>query len=74
MLKSDALAHFRHNQSALARAIGATRQTVNNWPAVVPYESARALEIATRGVLRIDEACYPRLVAVRTLASADAGA
>lgn len=61
MRKSTALAHFQGNGAALGRAVGVGRQTVMNWPEVIPLEPARALEIVTFGKLAVDERLYPRL-------------
>lgn len=61
MRKSDVLAYYENNQSAAGRAIGVTRATVNNWPDVVPLEPARAYEIVTLGILKVQETLYPRL-------------
>ena len=61
MLKKDALAYFRGNGAALGRAIGVTRVTVHQWPDVVPLEPARALEIVTRGAVKVNESLYERL-------------
>jgi transcriptional repressor of cell division inhibition gene dicB len=74
MRKDDAIAFFDGNQSAVARAIGVTRATVNNWPPVIPYEPARALEIATEGKLRVRESLYPRLRKARQILSRQSAA
>ena len=68
MRKADAIAFFGNNQSAVARAIGITRASVNGWPEIVPLEAARAIEIVTHGKLRVNESLYARLRAARRLA------
>lgn len=65
MRKADVLSFFDGNQSAVARALHISRASVNGWPAVVPLEPARALEILTRKKLRVDESLYPRLKLAR---------
>ena len=59
MLKADVLAHFDHSPVAVARALGITRSTVNQWPDVVPLKSALKLEAVTNGGLRVDMEMYP---------------
>lgn len=48
MRKSDVLAHFDGNQSAVARAINITRASVNQWGPVVPLDKALRLQNATK--------------------------
>lgn len=48
MRKSDVLAHFQGNQSAVARAIGIKRASVNQWGPVVPLDKALRLQDATK--------------------------
>lgn len=67
MRKKDALTYFQGNGAALGRAIGVTRVTVHEWPAIIPLEPARALEIVTQGDLKIDESLYPRLKLAKRL-------
>lgn len=58
MRKADVLAHFRNNQSAVARALGITRASVHNWPEIVPEGRAYQLEIVTGGRLKVDPRVY----------------
>lgn len=67
MRKKDALAYFQGNGAALGRAIDVTRVTVHEWPAVIPLEPARALEIVTEGKLKVNESLYPRLKLAKRL-------
>ena len=66
MLTSTAVKHFG-TQAGVAKAIGISRASVNNWPKVVPYDKARALEIVTYGALKVDESLYPVLRVARDL-------
>lgn len=58
MRKSDVLAHFKGNQSAVARAINITRASVNQWGPVIPMDKALRLQAATEGKLKFDESLY----------------
>lgn len=69
MRKADALAFFDDNQAELARALDITRATVCNWPDVIPHDKARAIEILTRGKVRIDESLYPSIKRAREIVS-----
>lgn len=72
MRKAEVLAYYDGNQSSVARALHITRASVNGWPAIVPLEPARALEILTsksKRKLRVDESLYPRLRLAREILS-----
>lgn len=62
MRKSDVLAHFDGNQSAVARAINITRASVNQWGPLVPLDKALRLQDATKdhpkGPLTVDLSLY----------------
>jgi hypothetical protein len=61
MRKADVLAHFADNQSAVARAIGIKRASVNQWGPVVPLDKALRLQEATKESdrpLRVDLSLY----------------
>jgi hypothetical protein len=60
MRKTDVLAHFDGNQSAVARALEITRASVNAWPDLVPELSARRLHEYTRGKLRFNSSLYDK--------------
>ncbi len=60
MLKAQALAHFDHNHTALAKVIGVTRSAVSQWGTIVPYFAAVELEKKTGGKLRVVHALYER--------------
>ncbi len=60
MLKTQALAHFDQNHTALAKAIGVTRSAVSQWGPIVPWFAAVELEKATEGKLRVVNALYSR--------------
>lgn len=56
--KSIALAHFVNDTQAVAEAAGVTRQAVEQWPPVVPWQSAIELEATTKGALKVDHELY----------------
>jgi len=58
MRKSDVLAYYDGNQSAVARALNITRASVNGWPDLVPEAQAYRLERITRGKLKVDPRTY----------------
>lgn len=62
MRKSDVLAHFDGNQSAVARAINISRASVNQWGPLVPLPKALLLHEATRnhpkGQIPLDLSLY----------------
>jgi hypothetical protein len=60
MLTADAISHFR-TKSSVATVLGISPAAVSKWGAVVPIESALALEIMTARTLRVDRALYPSL-------------
>ena len=45
LMLSDVLPFFSGNKAALARALGITRQAVNNWPDDAPIPAAQALKL-----------------------------
>ena len=57
MRTSDAINHFQ-SKAAIARTLGISSAAVSKWGESVPVESAKALEIRTNGVLRVDWALY----------------
>lgn len=60
MKTQAALDHFQ-TKAAITRALGISSAAVAQWGEVVPLESATALEIVTRGQLRVDRSLYPAL-------------
>ncbi|MER2514393.1 MAG: Cro/CI family transcriptional regulator [Nitrosomonas ureae] len=58
MKKQDAISYFG-TRAALARAVGITRQAVNEWKEFVPPTIAALLEEMTDGALVFDPASYP---------------
>jgi hypothetical protein len=58
MKKQDAISYFR-TRAALARAVGITRQAVNEWNEYVPPAIAVLLEEMTNGALVFDPDSYP---------------
>jgi len=58
MRKTTAVRYFG-NQSRLAEACGVTRQAVSKWGRVLPADCAMAVEIRTRGELKVDWRLYP---------------
>jgi hypothetical protein len=60
MYKADAFKHFDNNGAAIARALGLTRTAPQQWPEVVPFDKAYALQLVTRGKLKIDRSLYPQ--------------
>lgn len=57
MRTKDAIAHFG-SKSAIARELDISPAAVSKWDEAVPVESAKALEIRTNGVLRVDWSLY----------------
>lgn len=57
MRTSDAIAHFG-TKAAIARTLHISHVAVNKWGDVIPMTSAKALEIHTSGVLRVDWSLY----------------
>lgn len=58
MKKQDAISHFG-SKTAIARALGITRQAVQLWGDFVPTASAIALEEVTHGALKYCPDSYP---------------
>lgn len=58
MQKSAVLAFFDDNQSAVARALGITRASVNAWDDLIPELRAYRLERVTKGKLKVDPKLY----------------
>lgn len=56
MTKDEALAFFKGNQSALARALDMDQSTVNKWRVVPPLRQLQ-LESVTGGELRAGPEC-----------------
>lgn len=57
------LAVIRHYGSAVnvARVLDISRAAVSKWGAVVPLESATALEMLSAGAVRVERSMYPAL-------------
>ena len=58
MRKADVLKYFDGNQSAVARALGITRSSVNSWGELVPPLSAARLAKISKGKLKFDPDVY----------------
>jgi transcriptional repressor of cell division inhibition gene dicB len=57
MWTEDALKHYK-SVSALARALGISRQSIQKWHEVVPIERAFTLQDLTKGKLKVKPELY----------------
>jgi transposase-like protein len=64
MRKSDAIAHYDGNISALARALGIDQSTVYSWGDFPPDRRQLQLERITDGKLRAEKGCLERLTGI----------
>lgn len=64
------LEHFDDDIHAVARALGITRQAVEQWGEVIPEGAAYKLQIITGGRLQVDAELYRRLKRRRASAAA----
>jgi len=53
MLTKDVVAHFK-TKVAVAKALGISKQAINEWGEEVPIGRQYQLEVVTEGVLRAD--------------------
>jgi len=58
MKTATVLEHFNNNTHAVAAALDISRQAVEKWGPIVPWGSARWLEIYTKGKLKVDLSLY----------------
>lgn len=66
MTKSEAIAHFQGNVSALARAAGVDQSTVYSWKEYPPPGRQLRLQKITRGKLKAEPGCRERLLGIAT--------
>jgi hypothetical protein len=61
-MKFDAALAFYKTQTAIARALGRTRQQVNSWreTGVIPAKHAVILEVHSKGKVKVDPSVYVR--------------
>jgi hypothetical protein len=59
MRTSDVLQHFGDSHEA-AKAIGITRQAVEQWGEAVPEGTAYKIQVLTGGRLQVDQSLYQR--------------
>lgn len=57
---ADVLKHFDNSTHAVAKALGITRQAVEQWGENVPETSAYKLQVITAGRLQVDAKAYAR--------------
>ena len=57
---ADVLKHFDDSTHAVAKALGITRQAVEQWGENVPETSAYKLQVITAGRLQVDQATYTK--------------
>jgi transposase-like protein len=62
MTKSDAIAYFQGNVSALARAAGVHQSTVYDWGEYPPDSRQLRLQRATKGRLKAEPGCRERVL------------
>lgn len=62
MRKSEALAYFNGNVSALARAAGVDQSTIYGWGEFPPDKRQVRLERVTNGELKAEPECEARLL------------
>ena len=68
MLTRDAFSFF-DGPIAVSRLLGITKSAVYQWDEVVPFESATALEILSRGRLPVDKSLYPHVARALVIAA-----
>lgn len=59
MKKETVVAHFG-SDTAVAEAMGITRQAVSKWPEIIPEGAAYKLQVITAGHLAVDPSMYAR--------------
>ena len=67
MTKSEAIAHYDNNVSALARALGINQSSVYDWGEFPPDRRQLQLEELTRGQLKAEPGCLQRLTGLNRL-------
>lgn len=67
MKKDAVIAHFG-TQAEAARALGISKQSIQDWGEVIPEGMAYKLQVITGGKLQVDPAVYRRLKARRATA------
>ena len=60
MKKKEVIDYFG-SQSATAKALGITRQAVNQWPEMVPPAIAEAIERLSNGALKLRHELYQEI-------------
>ena len=59
MKKQTVIEHFK-SATAVAAALGISRQAVSDWPDIIPEGAAYKLQVITAGLLRVDAAVYAK--------------
>lgn len=59
MRTKDVLQHFQTSHAA-AKAIGITRQAIEQWGEAVPEGTAYKIQVITGGLLQVDQTMYQK--------------